>query len=360
MEEKTEQTASLVEPEVIQDSSTPIHSLATIEKILEIKVHPNADKLELAVIKGWQCVVQKGIHKAGELVIYVQIDSIVPEAPWSEFLKDRHYRIRTIKLRKELSQGLVLPLAILPENIQAIYEGMDVTKIIGVTKFEKPIPANLRGKIRGNFPTSLVPKTDEERIQNCSRIIEELQDVPVYISVKMDGTSATYIHNNGETHVCSRNLSLKPPEGEDKPNVYWEMDKKYNIIEKLKAKGNYAIQGEVCGEGVQGNKAGLKGVELLVFNVYNIDERQFLSFNDFLDFCIELGLTTVPILEANYLLNGKKFDEMLKMADGLYPNNTPREGIVIRPLIERTSDSLKGERASFKIVSNEFLLKYGE
>lgn len=349
-------------------------NLSTIQKVRSLEPIEGADKIELAKLEGleWQVGVQKGLHTVGDLVCYIQIDTVCPEAPWSEFLRDRHFRVRTIRLRKQLSQGLIVPLKDL--NLTAsvlpnVAPGADITVFTGVIKFEKPIPANLRGKVRGTFPTNLCPKTDEERIQNCSRILEELADVPVYITVKMDGTSATYISHNGDGHVCSRNMDLKGPEERtfheqseeqaEKPNVYWQMEQKYSILEKLKTKGNFAVQGEICGEGIQGNKAGLKGVDLFIFNVFNIDEHKYLNFSDMQLFCNELGLKMVPVLEYSVLLT-KRYDEVLLMADGQYPNGSLREGIVIRPCVERTSEILNGGRASFKVVSNAFLLKYDE
>jgi RNA ligase (TIGR02306 family) len=363
--------AELAVPEVVKN-------LATIQKISSLSPIEGADKIELAKMEGleWQVVVQKELHKIGDFVCYIQIDSICPEKPWAEFLRDRHFRVRTIRLKKQLSQGLIVPLKDLgliemasyqPEGAIHLSEahGMDVTIQTGVTKYEKPIPANLRGKIKGNFPRHLASVTDEERLQNCSRILEELIDVPVYITVKMDGTSATYIYHEpdniqgGETHVCSRRLSLKAPAEGDAPNVYFDMERKYNILEKLKTKGSYAIQGEICGPGVQGNKAGLPEVTFLLFNVYSIKERRYLNFNEFQQFAQDLSLPVVPIIEYAVLLNGKKFDDLLAMADGPYPNNTPREGIVIRSTVERYSEYMKG-RVSFKVVSNVFLEKYKE
>lgn len=363
------ETTAVEQPAIVETEVPEIaKNLATIQQIKSLSPIEGADKIELAKMENleWQVVVQKG-RQIGELVAYIQIDSMAPEAPWSEFLRDRHFRVRTIRLKKQLSQGLIIPLSEIKYGLQeGTYTlGSDITTLLGVTKYEKPIPANLRGKIKGNFPRHLVSVTDEERLQNCSRILEELKDIPVFITVKMDGTSATYINHapanveGSETYVCSRRLSLKAPAEGDTPNVYFDMERKYNILEKLKAKGNYAIQGEICGPGVQGNKAGLAEVGFYLFNVYNITELRYLNFNEFQQFAQELGLTTVPILEYATLLNDKSFDDMLKMADGMYANNTPREGIVIRPTEERYSEYMKG-RVSFKVVSNVFLEKYKE
>jgi RNA ligase (TIGR02306 family) len=353
-------------------------NLATIQKIASLTPIEGADKIELVKMEGleWQVVSQKG-NKVGDLVCYIQIDSVCPEKPWAEFLRDRHFRVRTIRLKKQLSQGLIIPLKdviqvfigsngyILGENETPLVVGADITTAIGVTKYEKPIPANLHGHIKGNFPSKYVSVTDEERLQNCSRILEELSGVKGYVSVKMDGTSATFINflpdglTEGEQHVCSRRLSLKAPSEGDKPNVYFEMEKKYNILEKLKAKGNYAVQGEICGPGIQGNRAGLKELDFFVFNVYSISEKRYLNFDEFIAFTTELGLTTVPIADADFDFTGKRFDDLLAMADGTYPNGLPREGIVFRPLVEKYSDYMKG-RVSFKVVSNKFLEHYKE
>lgn len=364
---------TVVENDIDVQETEICKNLATIQKIKSLSPIPDAEKIELAKMENneWQVVVQKGLHTIGDLVCYISIDTICPETPWSDFLRDRHFRVRTIRLKKQLSQGLIIPLKDLDDSFEKssekykLEDGFDITSHIQVKKYEKPIPANLRGKIKGNFPRNLVSVTDEERLQNCSRILEELIDIPVYITVKMDGTSATYIYHEpdniqgGETHVCSRRLSLKAPAEGDAPTVYFDMERKYNILEKLKTKGSYAIQGEICGPGIQGNKAGLPEVMFLLFNVYSINERRYLNFNEFQKFASDLSLPVVPILEYAVLLNGKKFDDLLLMADGLYPNGTPREGIVIRPTIEKYSEYMKG-RVSFKIVSNVFLEKYKE
>jgi RNA ligase (TIGR02306 family) len=344
-------------------------NLAVIRKIEAIKPHPNADKMELAKVLEWWVCVPKGVFKEGDLCVYIAIDTVVPsdyiandKNPFA-FLESKHYRIKTIRLRGELSQGIIFKQEELGYGNGM--EGADLTELVRVKKYEKPIPANLHGTVKGNFPTKYVSITDEERLQNCSRIIEELNGVPTYVSVKMDGTSATYIYNKpeelseGEVHVCSRKLSLKPPAESDTPNVYWTMEKKYNLLDKIKSKGNYAVQGEICGPGIQGNKMGLKEVDLYVFNVFNILERRYLNFDEFIAFTNELGLKTVPIIDTNFSLKGKTFQEMLKMAEGNYDNGTPREGIVIRPLFECYSDYMKG-RVSFKIVNNKFLEKYQE
>ncbi len=349
-------------------------NLATIRRIATLTPIEGADRIELATMEdlSWQVVVQKDLHDIGDPVIYIQIDTIVPATPTFDFLKDRHYRVRSIRLKKQLSQGLILPMRDFDNDFYPHIKGLggllvgdDMTDLIGVRKFEKPVPANLRGRIKGNFPTHLVPKTDEERIQGCPRIIEELNGVKCYVSLKLDGTSATYLsHNPGltepETHVCSRNLSLKPPEPEDEGNVYWKMEKKYDLLKKLTAQVGYAIQGEICGPGIGGNKMGLSEIDFFLFNVYSISERKYLNFDQMKSFAEYLGVKTVPIVDDNFVFGDVTVQDLLGMADNqTYEDGSPAEGVVIRPVVETYSHYMKG-RVSFKVVSNKFLLHHNE
>jgi RNA ligase (TIGR02306 family) len=156
--------------------------LVTIQKITELLEHPNADKLEIAIIKGWNVVVQKGLHQKNDLVAFYEIDSFLPVEEQYEFLRKGNFkstqnlgdgfRLRSMKLRGVLSQGLILPLSAISNNLEDQNyfgdEGEDLTEILGVEKYEKPIPSNLQGKVRGNFP-SFIPKTDQERVQNLTK-----------------------------------------------------------------------------------------------------------------------------------------------------------------------------------------------
>lgn len=228
--------------------------------------------------------------------------------------------------------------------------GLDVTELIGVTHYEKPVPANMNGLVKGNFPSHLISKTDEERIQNAPGLIYELKGKTVYSSVKCDGTSATYIDFNNEFFACSRNLSMKL----DSSNVYMTMLEKYDIMNKLKGK-NIAIQGEICGEGIQGNKLKLQGNDLFIFNVYDVEHKRYLDFNNMITFCKEYGFKTVPIIDV-FTFN-HTLPQLLEMSKGVYDGtNNRREGIVIRTILEMYSNVLKG-RMSFKVLNNDYLLK---
>jgi RNA ligase (TIGR02306 family) len=334
---------------------------ASIQKCLALTPIEGADRIEVAKVLGWDIVVKKGDFKVGDLGVFIEIDSVVPPKPEFEFLRQRHFVVKTIKLRKQLSQGLFMPLSILSNapslDLGSVVENLDVSEALEIIHYEKDIPAQLRATIRGNFPRQYLPKTDEERIQSNKGLLQEIVGKCVYATVKMDGCSSTFIHCNGDTHVCSRNNSLQ----EDENNSFWKMEKKYNILEKLKAKGNFAIQGELCGPGIQGNKIGLKELDLFVFNVYDIDNKQYLSFHAMQAFIKELGLTPVPIAQIGRLAwtQAPTIDELLELAKGSYENGHPREGIVIRTVEEQESRALKG-RFSFKVVNNEFLLHTNE
>ena len=328
---------------------------ATIQKIEWIKPIENADLIEECGVLGWSCVVKKGEFNVGDSVVYIEIDSVVPETPEFEFLRIRHFRVRTIRLKGVLSQGLVLPISILPTGEYNI--GDDVSELLNITHYEKPIPAQLSGQVKGNFPTHIVRKTDEERIQNCPGVLEELSGVEVYGTVKLNGTSGTYIFHNDEFYVCSRNLSFKLDDI-NKDNVYLRIAEKYNIEEKLKSVGNVSVQGEIVGPGIQKNQLGLNEIDFYVFNVYDINERRYLPFSELASFCNKHQLKMVPVDDI-FTFN-HTIEQLLEMANGLYTGTkNKREGIVIRPVKEMYRRVLK-VRMSFKILSNSYLLSEKE
>lgn len=325
---------------------------ATIQMIEKVEHIENSDFLDKVKVLGWQVVTKRDEFKVGDLCIFVEIDTLLEDRPEYEFLKNKKFRIKTCKLRGELSQGIVFPLSLIMNA--HVRTGEDISELIGATHYEKPIPISLSGLVRGNFPTYLVSKTDEERIQNCPNILEELKGKEVYSSVKCNGTSATYINFNNDFQVCTRNNSLKL---ENNENVYITIAKKYDIMNTLKDK-NIAIQGEICGPGIQKNHLGLKELEIFIFNVWDIDEKRYYNYFEFLSFCKKIKLRIVPLIER-FIFN-HTMEQLLDMAKGLYlgtKNN--REGIVIRPVKEMYSETLKG-RLSFKVLNNEYLLENEE
>jgi len=311
---------------------------ASVQRIAQIRTHPNADSLELAKILGWQVVVKKGEFKPGDLCFYIEVDSVCPEIPEFEFLRSKKFRVKAIKLRGELSEGLALPIS----------EGMDVTTLTGVKKFEKYIPPHLSGIVRGLFP-HFIPKTDETRIESVPGLIEEMEWEPCYSSIKMDGTSATFLNRDGDLHVCSRNLSMKL---EDENSVYVRAGKMYGLPEKLIGR-NIAVQGEICGPSIQKNPWKLPGLDFFVFNLYDIDKSTYLGFEEMQRICEELGLKTVPIMDT-FVFRFRSIEELKKYARIYYADtDNPIEGVVIRSVREQFSETLKG-RMSFKVINPDY------
>lgn len=329
--------------------------IASIQKIESVKEHFNADALDIARVLGWNIVCKRDEFKEGDLCVYIAIDSVVPENEPFMFLENKKFRVKTIKLRGFVSQGLVLPIKLFKELSNRDNQvGDDVADILGVTKYEKPVPIQIAGDVKGNFPTHIVAKTDEERIQNIPWMIDALQGQDVYFALKHDGTSMTYSNVNGEEHVCSRNLSLK----ESETNVYWRMYRKYNLQD---LEENIIIQGEVVGSGIQKNHEQLKDIHLKVFNVFEMVDGQMeqMGVDDMLTFCANNGLETVDII-SKCKFDFKDLDSIIEYANGLkYKGGKNAEGFVVRKLQPEFDFKLQ-KNLSFKVISNKFLLKNDE
>jgi RNA ligase (TIGR02306 family) len=331
--------------------------LATVKRITDLRPIENADMIELASIGGWNVVVAKNVgHKVGDLVIYCEIDSFLPVREEFEFLRKSSYkkmgdqegfRLKTIRLRGQVSQGLILPMSVFGDFGWTAYEGLDVTERLGIVKYEPPIPAELAGKVKGGFP-SFIPKTDEERVQNLTSEYDGWRfqsKHQFYVTEKLDGSSATFYFKDGVFGVCTRNLELLETEG----NTFWKVARQLKLEEWLGThETNYSIQGELIGEGIQGNPYKIKGQTVRFYNAFNIDTQEYLGFPDFIKLIDSMKLETVPVLDTNFTLP-ETIDGILKYADAksaLNPN-FDREGVVIRSL-DRT--------ISFKVISNKFLL----
>ena len=374
--------------------------LATIQKIREIRPIEGADAIELAIINNWQVVVAKNVgHKVGDWVVYCEIDSFLPVREEFEFLRkssfkkmgdQEGFRLKTIRLRGQISQGLVLPISVLEgpdemkigiskqpwgdqlqlgpyDNALVIEEGADVSEMLGIVKYEPPIPAQLAGKVKGYFP-SFIRKTDEERVQNLTKEYEGWKNEKFYVTEKLDGSSATFYIKDGVFGVCSRNLELAEPEEEFVPgmvmcedgverpkqeNSFWKAAREMQIKAKLEKVGyNLCLQGELIGEGIQKNPYKIKGQTVKFFNAFNIDTQEYLSFNEFTQLMAELSLPTVPILETDFTLPNT-IDQLLQYAEAKAVLNPSfdREGVVIRS---------HDRKISFKAISNKFLLNGGE
>jgi len=331
-----------------------MRKLASIQVIQQLEPIPGADAIETASVLGWKVVVKKGEFKQGQFCVYCEIDSVFPRRPEFDFLAERHYRIKTIKLRGQISQGIVFPLDILPETYIA-KEDDDVTELLEIVKYELPERFAIGGS-RGSFP-GFLRKTDETRIQSIPSVLDIFNGKAYYITQKLDGTSATYYYHPEHGYgACSRN-HLK----DDGDNVYWNVGVKEDIEVKLKDAFEkygrpFAIQGEICGPNIQGNKLGLPHHKLFLFNLYDIDFGKYVN-GPINDWCTVLGFTPVPLLEE-----GDNFDytlaELLEKARGKYPSGKNQEGIVVRLNNEELQCRGTAEgRPSFKVINNDFLLK---
>ena len=357
-----------------------MRKLATIRRIAEIRPIENADAIEHVRVDGWRVVAKKGEFQVNDLAVYIEIDAWCPHelAPFlSKGKEPREYngvkgeRLKTIKLRGAVSQGLLLPIPTELNDPTQFTEGLDVTELLGIQKWEPPIPAQLRGKIAGNFP-SWLRKTDEDRIQNCFKDVSPRLNESWVIEEKVDGSSMTVGYRKGdfildkegqpipeEFVVCSRNLSLKL---EDEDNTFVRIAKESSIQDAMKAYGrNLGISGELIGEGVQGNKYDIKGHRWLVFNIFDVNTGKYVSAKErqlIIRDLVALGATIeqVPVITAvgTTLLDGLSVDDFLEMAEGKSALNpkTEREGLVFK---NQTDPDI-----SFKAISNRWLLKTGE
>lgn len=380
----------------------------TIDSITPIE---KADNIELAHVGGWNVIIRKHEFSVGDMAVFFEIDSLLPETEWSEFLRQKKFKVKTYKLGKfnVISQGLLLPMSILPDNKEyTLHE--DVTKLLGIKYYvaednARKAKTNPNAKYNNmcarnsklakkkwwkwlmkrawgrkllfvffgrkkdnpkNWPV-WVKKTDEDRIENVMFMLEDKN--PYVVTEKIDGTSTTFFLDltgrKPDFGVCSRNVRQMDADQKNFVsdmsgigNVYWEMAFKYDVENALKdiaKKHNYkhvVLQGETYGESVQGNK-------------YKLDERRFAAFNLIFDgerlgsveakkILAEYDIPFVPIIDDNYVLpDADDFEEFKQSADGKSVINKKclREGFVYR--------SQDGQK-SFKNVSRKFLLKAGE
>ena len=376
-----------------------MRNLATIQKIATIVPIDGADNIVLATMEnlGWQCVIKKDEFNVGDKIIYIEIDSILPDKPEYEFLRSRNFRIRTIKLRGVLSQGLILSIesSLGTPNIYNV--GDDVTEDLGITKYLSPAEREDIAKIEQQLKTEKnrlkkfmmryswfrrlflsrnqskgfpywVSKTDELRIQSLKwdSFFKQFANNIVYISEKIDGCSGTFTGQIIPKYpflgklsptkykfvVASRNFTVN-----DKTSIYWKVAEKYNIENILKENPDLTIQGECCDTKIQGNKYRFSDVRFFVFNVINHKTNYQFDSKEMWEFCGRYNLPVVPLLELSTLSQvGKSVDDFLSYAakDKSTLANVPREGVVIRSIE-------KGNKVfSFKAINNEFLLKYNE
>lgn len=390
--------------------------LASIQKILNIRPIEGADKIEVATILGWECIVMKNEFKVGDLVCYFEIDSLIPLEEKFKFLEkfcatkkndddSIGYRIKTIRMRKQISQGLVLPCSILVNEDKetiSVEEGMDVTDYLGVKLYQPPIPATMKGLVKGTFP-SFIPKTDETRVQLLQNVLTRNKGTKCYITEKIDGTSVTFylkkcedcnesgmiIESTGvelnipvanmipcpnckgtgfRFGVCSRNLELI----ETEENLYWKTAREFKIEEKMRhfidtvawegeCKG-FALQGEIYGTNIQENPLKIPDKKLAIFNMFDIAGYSYYSYHAFKHNIERMGLQIVPVVMEEFELIDD-IPDLVKMSNGksLINKDRLREGIVIRPLNEKLdlqmSSGFGNGRLSFKVINPDYLIE---
>lgn len=433
--------------------------LVTVRKIDDLQPIEGADLIEVASIEGWKVVVKKGEFHVGDKCVYFEIDSFLPagDYPW-KFLVDKSsrtfngvvgHKLRTVKLRGVVSQGFVLPLSALPIvqyvidedlpgqpnnggdvwlsmsemeraiavlNIEELRKNndiraLDLSDLLGIVKFDPPLPAELAGQAQGMFP-SFIRKTDQERVQNLKQEVfgydssetefnysllsqdvldkgveegrmkrredgsyvllhtaKASRDARYEVTMKLDGSSMTaFVHDlNGEMEVgvCSRNLQLKIND-ENADNTFVKMVKNSGLYDALalfhqETGRSVAIQGELMGPGIQGNREGLAKHEFYVFDIFDIDEGRYLNpgersgvFTWFAGVTWDNGgkdmFKHVPILDQsmNLIEAGlNTIEDVLKFAEGPSIKHKVREGLVFKRL---------DGQFSFKAISNKFLI----
>lgn len=348
-----------------------MRKMATIRLIDDIRPIPDADAIECAVIGGWTVVVKKGEYRAGDVAVYCEIDGWIPTeiaAFLSKGQEPREFdgikgeRLRTVKLRGQLSQGLLLPftadmairIGAPPGARFTDYVGLDVSDFLGIKKYEPPIPAQLAGEVKGSFP-GFIPKTDQERIQNLKAELDawKAEGDLWEVTEKLDGSSMTVYIRDGEIGVCSRNLELK----RNKDNSLWKAVDKQGLEEILVSHSTFdsdfavALQGELIGEGIQGNPYKIKGQMFVLFDIYLINDGRYMTPAERHAFATMNDINHVPIMDrGGLLLDG--MDGILRGAEGKSDLclTTEREGLVFKR---------HDGKASFKAISNRFLMKTG-
>ena len=358
-----------------------MRKLATIRKIDNLLPIEGADLIVTAVIDGWTVVVKKDEFKIGDLCVYFEIDSFLPDGnPAWQHLVEKHprmfegkrgHRLKTVRLRGQLSQGFAAPVNSFidafidskedegQELSEYFFVGNDLSDLLGIVKYEAPIPTALAGQISGNFP-SFIPKTDQERCQNIGHeIFVDNKDSSYEITMKVDGTSFTAYYKDGVTGVCGRNWDLSLDEL-NAGNSLVRMFIDSGLQEALHKYGeNIAIQGELYGVGIQGNKEGINSRKLAIFDMYDIENQCYfpsLTRRSILDELYELGLNKelvhhIPII-GTYLTLDKigacEMKSLLEYSKGPSLHAAMREGLVFKRI---------DGKFSFKVINNDWLLK---
>ncbi len=398
--EEKQPMQSYIEEKQPMQSYIEEKQLVTIERISAIFKHPNADSLYIAKVQGYDIIINlKAMFGdvtpdslIDHLIVYFQIDSLMPtifenNSFWSYL--DKTYmgkRVKSAKIRGIVSQGLILDFgsiqALYPHlNLHSLPEGYNLTNEIGVIKYYHPYDAEGpfysggydRSKIHTKTsPANLspfpeyIPKTDQPRLQSNIKLISNLpKDRLFAATVKFDGQSTTWYYYNGEVGICSRNYKInleyeKDEELRDKANdKFRQINEKYNILNKLKDFGrNIAIQGELYGMAINNNRHHRNDVELAVFDIYDIDNRRYLSHSKVKEICFQFILPMVDIVFEDRPLLSTEIEPWIALANAQkYLDTKGKRTLRAEGVVVKTSDDAT-PYISFKVISPEFLIKY--
>lgn len=347
-----------------------MRKMASIRVVRDVQPILGADRIVAYKVDGWTVVGQKDAHRPGDVVVYIEPDAWVPKdiAPFliSEKSKPRTFngvegeRLRTVKLRGQISQGLIVPLSINRGLVDQPI-GADVSEILNVQKWELPPPSVSLGasRSRGSFP-EFIFKTDQERIQNLD--MEDIVGKVYEVTEKLDGTSMTVYATTDDAGVCSRNQNLL----EEDNNAYWLVARETGILEYLKSlvamdpQQCFAVQGELCGPGIQGNKYKLIKPTFFVFDVFSIHSAAYLKSEPRRQFLDQMKSANVkvdvcPILDTGKVVPpGTSVEDLLAQSElkSIMNKDIWMEGLVYKNVLNGGHH--------FKAINNNFLLKYGE
>lgn len=335
-----------------------IQRIKALEPVIT-RTGEEALRLRLATFEdvAWQCVVGAEQFAVGDLCVYIEVSSVVPDNENFAFMAKDKFVVKAKRfVGTTLSQGLVMPISVLRNK--AVFDaiafsvGQDVSELLGVKRYEPVEQCATHVPAVGKFPTHIVPKTNEMRVQSSPLYLEVMRGLPCTATMKLDGTSATYWVGDGKLHAASRNLELK----EDYNSVYWRIAEKYGVGKKLEVFDNWVLQGEIVGPGIQHNPLALRSPEFYVFNIWDVRKRGYVDQDTLELFCRVADLPSVPVVRRWKEFNAT-IPELLEIADGTYPGTSnPMEGIVVRPTFENKYNTRLG-RLSFKVINDKFALK---
>lgn len=348
-----------------------MRKLASIQRVKNVvPIYHPADgtltSLDLIVFEdiAWQCVAKRDEFAPGDLAVYIEISTVVPEHPVFEFLRSKKFKVKTVRLCGVLSQGLALPVRELQSFVDITVDDMqvgdNVTEVMGVTRYEPPVDVKINGGGAYRPFPEFIPKTDEIRIQSIPHILQLFEGRGVIATLKHDGTSATYFWDaeQDKLRVCGRNTEKI----EDDGSVYFVALKNNPEIENYcRENPSYVLQGEITGPGIQKNRMGRKEITFTAFNVYDRDTANYIPHAFASVHCELYGVPFVEEIEEWEEFSGETVESILKLAEGKYPGtDNEREGIVLRLLYEDEFSYSLGSRVSCKAINNRYLEKGGE